>query len=174
MQRYAMLLGTYMGGYWILIFVLFVLELTAPILSFLFIGLVLCVPFMGYRYVRMYRDKVCGSSIGFLHAWLFTVFMYMYAALLASVAYYIYFRFIDNGLFISVYESRTDAIVQSNIPEFESLIDISRETLNTLKSLSPIDITLQLLSANVLWGALLAIPTALFAIKRPPAGKAAE
>ena len=47
-MQYAMLFGTYLGGYWILKFILFPLGLTIPFLSFLFVGLTLCVPFMGY------------------------------------------------------------------------------------------------------------------------------
>lgn len=93
MQRYAMLFGTYMGGFWILKFILFPVGLSVPFLLFLFMGLTLCVPFMGYYYARMYRNQVCGGGISFLHAWVFTVFMYMFAALLAAVAHYIYFRY---------------------------------------------------------------------------------
>lgn len=105
MQRYAMLFGTYMGGFWILKFILFPVGLSVPFLLFLFMGLTLCVPFMGYYYARMYRNQVCGGGISFLHAWVFTVFMYMFAALLAAVAHYIYFRFIDHGYVINTCET---------------------------------------------------------------------
>ena len=76
--------GTYMGVYWILKFILFPLGLSIPFLLFLFFGLTLGVPFMGYYYARTYRDKVCGGSIRFLQAWVFIVFMYMFAALLTA------------------------------------------------------------------------------------------
>ena len=108
MQRYAMLFGTYMGGFWILKFILFPVGLSVPFLLFLFMGLTLCVPFMGYYYARMYRNQVCGGGISFLHAWVFTVFMYMFAALLAAVAHYIYFRFIDHGYVINTCETMVD------------------------------------------------------------------
>lgn len=114
MQRYAMLFGTYMGGFWILKFILFPVGLSVPFLLFLFMGLTLCVPFMGYYYARMYRNQVCGGGISFLHAWVFTVFMYMFAALLAAVAHYIYFRFIDHGYVINTCETMVDTLAQSN------------------------------------------------------------
>lgn len=142
MQRYAMLFGTYMGGFWILKFILFPVGLSVPFLLFLFMGLTLCVPFMGYYYARMYRNQVCGGGISFLHAWIFTVFMYMFAALLAAVAHYIYFRFIDHGYVINTCETMVDTL------------------------LSPIDITLQMISSNVFWGSILAFPTALFVMRR--------
>lgn len=166
MQRYAMLFGTYMGGFWILKFILFPLGLTNPFLSFLFMGLTVCVPFMGYRFARMYRDHANGGSIGFLHAWLFTVFMYIFAALLAAVAHYIYFRFIDQGFVVGTYESQIKMITESNIPGMETYIDTFRDALDIAKSLTPIDIAMQLLSWNVFIGSLLALPTALLVMRR--------
>ena len=166
MQRYAMLFGTYMGGFWILKFILFPLGLTNQFISFLYMGLTVCVPFMGYRFARMYRDHVCGGSISFLHAWVFTIFMYIFAALLAAVAHYIYFRFIDQGFVINAYESQVNLLSQSNIPGMERYIDTFQETLDVAKSLTPIDITMQVLSVNVFLGSLLALPTALLVMKR--------
>lgn len=165
-MQYAMLFGTYLGGYWILKFILFPLGLTIPFLSFLFVGLTLCVPFMGYYYVRMYRNTICSGSISFLHAWIFTVFMYMFAALLTAVAHYIYFRFIDHGFVINAYESQIDILNKSGVPDIEAYTNMFQETLETVKSLTPIDITMQLVSWNVFCGSLLALPTALFVMRR--------
>lgn len=78
--------GTYMGIYWILKFILFPLGFHIPFLSLLFVILTLSVPFIGYHYAKMYRDKICGGSIQFSHAMLFTIFMYMFASLLVAVA----------------------------------------------------------------------------------------
>lgn len=147
MQRYAMLFGTYMGGFWILKFILFPVGLSVPFLLFLFMGLTLCVPFMGYY-------------------WVFTVFMYMFAALLAAVAHYIYFRFIDHGYVINTCETMVDTLAQSNMPGMDSYIATYQEALETARLLSPIDITLQMISSNVFWGSILAFPTALFVMRR--------
>lgn len=166
MQRYAMLFGTYLGGFWILKFILFPLGLSIPFLLFLFMGLTLCVPFMGYHYTRMYRNQVCGGSISFLHAWIFTVFMYMFAALLAAVAHYIYFQFIDHGYVLNAYETQLNTLAHSNIPGMEEYVDTYREALDLARMSTPIDITLQLVSWNVFCGSLLALPTALFVMRR--------
>ncbi len=47
---------------------LFPLGFHIPFLSLLFVILTLAVPFIGYHYVKMYRDKICGGSIQFSHA----------------------------------------------------------------------------------------------------------
>ena len=139
MQRYAMLFGTYMGGFWILKFILFPVGLSVPFLLFLFMGLTLCVPFMGYYYARMYRNQV---------------------------AHYIYFRFIDHGYVINTCETMVDTLAQSNMPGMDSYIATYQEALETARLLSPIDITLQMISSNVFWGSILAFPTALFVMRR--------
>ena len=146
--------GTYMGVYWILKFILFPLGLSIPFLLFLFFGLTLGVPFMGYYYARTYRDKVCGGSIRFLQAWVFIVFMYMFAALLTAVAHYIYFRFIDHGFIVNTYMGMFDEL--SN-----------KEVMEMISTLTPIDITMQLMSQNVFYGSILAVPTALFVMRKP-------
>lgn len=168
-----MLFGTYMGGFWILKFMLFPVGLSVPFLLFLFMGLTLCVPFMGYYFTRMYRNQVCGGSIGFLHAWVFTVFMYLFAALLTAVAHYVYFRFIDHGYILDVCETAVNTVAQSSLPGIEASVAAYREALETVRLLTPIDLTMQMVSTNVFWGSILALPTALFVMRRrqqePPA-----
>ena len=97
LQKYAMHFGTYMGAYWILKFILLPLMFAIPFFQLLYVILTLAVPIIGYYYVKIYRDKVCGGAIQFSHAVLFTIFMYMFASLLVAVAHYIYFQFIDHG-----------------------------------------------------------------------------
>lgn len=167
LQRYAMLFGTYLGGFWILKFILFPLGLAVPFILVLYAGLTICVPFMAYYYVRMYRNHVCNGSISLLHAWIFTVFMYIFAALLAAVAHYIYFRYIDHGFVLNAYESLLNTFTDKALPGMEVYITQFKDALSVMRSLSPIDITMQLMSQNVFYGALLAIPTALFVMKRP-------
>lgn len=77
-----------------------------------------------------------------------------------------YFRFIDHGFVINAYESQIDILNKSGIPDIEAYTNMFQETLETVKSLTPIDITMQLVSWNVFCGSLLALPTALFVMRR--------
>lgn len=166
LQKYAMHFGTYMGIYWILKFILFPIGLTIPFLLLLFVGMTLGVPFMGYYYVRMYRNKVCEGYISFLQAWIFTVFMYMFAALLTAVAHYIYFQYIDGGFILDFYQQSIAEASAKQLPGMEIYIEQFRLLIDQLGALTSIDITLQLLSMNVFYCSILAIPTALFVMKR--------
>ena len=120
--------GTYMGIYWILKFILFPLGFHIPFLSLLFVILTLAVPFIGYHYVKMYRDKICGGSIQFSHAVLFTIFMYMFASLLVAVVHYIYFQFIDHGFIVNSYIQLWDELM-TNTPALAENKDIIKETI---------------------------------------------
>ncbi len=165
MQKYAMHFGTYMGIFWTLKFALFPLGFKIPFLMLLFICLTAAVPFMGFAYVKSYRDKICGGAINFGHAFIFTVFMYMFASLLASVPHYIYFQFIDNGYALEAYTdsfNQLREVLTFTEDENEMLTNLLEET----KLLNPINITLQLLSSDIFYCSILALPTALFVKKK--------
>ena len=125
----------------------------------------LAVPFIGYHYVKMYRDKICGGSIQFSHAVLFTIFMYMFASLLVAVAHYAYFQFIDHGFIVNSYIQLWDELM-ANTPALIENKEVIKETIDTARSLTSINITMQLLSWDVFWGSILAIPTALMVMKK--------
>ena len=139
--------GTYMGIYWILKFILFPLGFHIPFLSLLFVILTLSVPFQ------------------FSHAMLFTIFMYMFASLLVAVAHYAYFQFIDHGFIINSYIQLWDELM-TNTPALIENKEVIKETIDTARSLTSINITMQLLSWDVFWGSILAIPTALMVMKK--------
>lgn len=157
-----MIFGTYMGVFWILKFTLLPLGMTSPFLLLLFICLTLCVPFMGYYYTKIYRDKVCGGTIGFLHAWVFDIFMYVCAALLTAVAHYVYFRFIDQGFMLDTLRQQSMQMTGNILMSPEQM----KTYIDTMVTLTPTDITLSMVSSNIYYCALLSIPTALIAMRK--------
>lgn len=166
MNKYAMQFGTYMGFFWIVKFAFFPLGLTIPFLEFLFLILTILVPFVGYYLTRLYRDKVCGGGISFGHAWVFTTFMYMFAALLTSVGHYIYFRFIDNGFVASAYIEMVKQLGKSQPADLGDSLKQIEDAIKMLGNLRPIELIMQLLSQNVIYGAFMALPIAFFVKKR--------
>ena len=76
------------------------------------------------------------------------------------------FPFHRPRIVINAYESQIDILKQSGVPGIEAYTDVFQETLDNVKSLTPIDITMQLVSWNVFCGSLLALPTALFVMRR--------
>ncbi len=166
LHKYAMLFGTYMGLFWICKFILFPVGLQIPFLLLLFFVLTLAVPILGYYYVRMYRNKICNGTISFFHAWTFTVLLYMFASLLAAVAHYIYFRFLDHGFILNYYLDIIQELKTMNKPGTSESIQQLEEMFLMVGNLNPIELTMQLISQDVLFGIILAIPTALFVMRK--------
>ncbi len=165
MQQYAMIYGTYMGIFWVLKFIFFPLGLTHPFLFLLFIGLTCCVPFLGYYYTKLYRDTACGGNIVFFKAWWFNTLVYLFASLLTGVGHYIYFQFIDHGYIIDTYETILKNFPVENAPSVAPYMQQMENALTVLRGLTPIEISMQLMSQNIIYGSFLALPTALFVMK---------
>lgn len=166
LQQTAMYFGTLMGLFWIIKFTFLPLGFTIPLLQLLFVLLTFFVPILGYLYARKFRNRYCGGSITFSRAFAFTVLMYLFAALLAAVVHYIYFRYIDNGFLIDSYIGQLEAMKPTATEELKESIDQFIEGFSLISSLSPIQLTFQLISQNFLYGTLLALPTALLVMRR--------
>jgi hypothetical protein len=166
LRRHAMHFGTYMGIYWIAKFILFPLGLSNLFLMLLFFVLTIAVPFIGVHYARSFRDKICGGGITFMQSGIFMIFMYLFASLLAAIAHYIYFRYIDNGYVINTYTQMFEQI--KSLPEVVEVFEQYhyQETLDEIRSMSAIEICVQLLYQNMLYCSILALITAPFVTKR--------
>ena len=166
LQEYAMRFGTAMGIFWIFKFIFLPLGFKVPFLQILFIILTCSVPFLGYRYARTYREKYCGGELSFIRAYTFLMLMYFFAALLTSAGHFVYFNFIDNGFITDTYLAQLETLKSNVTGEMETSVDQLMETFNVIAGLSPIQLTLQLIFQNIFYGSLLALPTALFVMKR--------
>lgn len=166
LQQTAMYFGTLMGLFWIIKFAFLPLGFTIPLLQLLFVLLTFFVPILGYLYARKFRNRYCDGTITFSRAFAFTVLMYLFAALLAAVAHYIYFRYIDNGFLIDSYIGQLEAMKPTATEEMKESIDQFIEGFSLISSLSPIQLTFQLISQNFMYGVLLALPTALLVMRR--------
>ena len=163
----AMMYGTAMGVFWILKFVLVPLIFTFPFTSLMFLGLTAAVPFLGYFFVRQYRNRYClNGQIGFMQAWMFSLLMYTFAALLVSVAHYVFFRYIDGGSMLATYNSMLDEL-QNVTPEMNDLVTQYRQAVDLIAAMSPIELTIQLVLNNIFYGMMLSLPTAfIVSLKR--------
>lgn len=164
LRGYAMQYGTCMGLYWIFKFIFFPLGLRVPFLELVFMVLTLAVPVLGYVYARRFRDRYCGGYLSFFQALAFCFLMYVFASILTAVAHYIYFQYIDNGYLFEVYGKllRQAGKMEGMEPFVKQMDDV----LDAFRQLSPIKLTMQLISQNIFYGSLIAFPTALLVMRR--------
>ena len=166
-QEAAMRYGTVMGIFWTLKFVLFPMGMQSPLLLMAFFLLTLIVPIVGFFLVRQYRDRECEGVLTFSRAFLFTSFMYMFAALFVTIAHYIYFRYLDNGLIVTTYQDMLNQMSGIATTEMKTSIDQFQQALEIIAGLSPLEISIQLITQIVFYCTLIALPTALLVRKNP-------
>lgn len=166
LQECAMKYGTMMGLFWIGKFILFPIGFKIPFIQLFFFFLTLFTPFLGYIFAKKYRENECENSISFFQGFSFTIFMYLFAALLVAVAHYIYFQFIDNGFIIETYSAMLNGLKEASAGQAVLPIEQVEEAMNIISGLSALQLTMQIIYQNIFWGFLLAFPTALLIMKR--------
>ena len=154
LRAFAAQYGAVVGLMWIVSFAFYIIGLTRPI------GL-LSVVTAGFL-IRKFRGEVFPLRFG--QSWWMATLIFMYASLLMAVAQFVYFRYIDNGLLLQTYSTimqqpEAVAMMQSMMPG-EDAAEVSRQVIDLLKSISPIQLTFEFLVYNLMFGFLLAIPTA--------------
>lgn len=165
LQEYAMRYGTVMGIFWACKFVLFPLGMSMPLLLIIFFILTLSVPILGYLFVRKYREQQCEGVLNFSKAYIFTIFMYMFASLFVAVIHYLYFRYMDNGMIVNTYQGMIDQMNAVATGDMKESLEQFRTALDVVSSLTPLEITLQLLTQNIFYCSILAIPTGLLVMR---------
>ena len=159
--------GTLMGIFWTLKFVFFPLGMQTPLFLMAFFLLTLIVPVVGFFFARQYRDRECGGVINFSRAFLFTSFMYLFATLFATIAHYIYFQYMDHGLIVNTYQGMLDQMGAVATSDIKASLDQFQQALDIIASLSPVEICIQLITQNVFYCTLIALPTALLVMRKP-------
>ena len=169
----AMRYGTRMGLFMIVAFCLYIAGLRySPIWSILSFLVIVYIPFGFFGGLLMWRFVQNMGQAKFLKLLFFGLLTFMYGTLLCSVAYYIYFQYLDHGFIIqnilnilSEKDSRNMMIQMTSLQQVEQM----DATIKQLASFTPIQITIQLMNINFLFGSFLALVSAVIVanIKEP-------
>lgn len=142
-------LGLMLGLFYIIRFICIPLSMTYPGLSVLYALMFVSAPFL-YGYLTMIvREKKLNGNLSFKQGFLFLFNMIFCGTLLEALAQFIYFRFIDGRMLTKWYIT--------NLTEFENqvgtdaYIEQMKEYVNTLSSLSAIDITMTMFTNSIIW-----------------------
>lgn len=176
----AMNMGLVVGGYYIAKFCLFPLSLYSSMAALLFLGLTFVVPFLIYHLTKRYRDHYQDGYIGFTQALLFAMLIMGFGSLLVAVAHYVYFAFIDGGAMVGTLMQSIDQLrgvdlsvlegegTAEAVAEFNQYVEVMEQTAQQLQAMSPIEITMGMLSNNVSWSVILSLPIALLTRRNKP------
>lgn len=142
-------LGLMLGLFYIIRFICIPLSMTYPGLSVLYALMFVSAPFL-YGYLTMIvREKKLNGNLSFKQGFLFLFNMIFCGTLLEALAQFIYFRFIDGGMLTKWYiENLT--LFESQVGT-DAYIEQMKEYVNTLSSLSAIDITMTMFTNSIIW-----------------------
>ncbi len=171
-RAFALEYGTILGIAWTAVFAAYVYGLRtwdALMLLGCYAGL-LFIAFLPFILVRRYRrvHTAADEAISFGDALHFSFLMFSYAILLTGVCQYIYFAYMDGGAMIQTLKDffnnpeNLAAMQMMGTSDMKTMMD---QSIDTLATLSPVDITLSLFQMNITVSLFLMFITA-FAMKK--------
>lgn len=141
-------------------FVCYLLGMKAPAYGFGSVVLGLSVPFVvGWR-LKRFRDRGLDGRISFLRALGYVVFVFFYGGLLFALAQYAYFAYLDGGYLAN---TLSEMMSQPENSEMLQQLGMTRqidESLELMRQMRPIDLSLQALTMMLMAGPLVGIPVA--------------
>lgn len=116
--------------------------------------------FMGWR-TTLFRDGALDGVISFRRAAAHGIYSVFYASLVFALVQYVYFRFLDNGTFMGIMSDGVKVIEDLYNQQGLNTSEIT-QSLETMRSISPVQWTFMLMLQNITIGSLLALPVAAF------------
>ena len=139
-------------------------SLQMPLLSSLYWGMTIMVPYIAYRFTKRYREQL-GGQIGFFHAWQFGILLYFFAALIVSLVHYGFYRYIAPDDFLTNSISEAVNLLQNS--------QINNQLIQSLQEvrITPIQMAIQGIFNNLFYGIIFSIPVAALLCRNNTSGR---
>lgn len=173
LKAFARIDGALLSLLWIASFALYIVGITSPAFGLASILLAVATPFFVGIRLRHFRDDGLEGTISFLRGWAYTILVFFYGGLLFALVQWAYLTFMDHGYLLT---SITDAL---NSPEtMEALTQMNMadtidESIAMLQQMRPIDLSLNMLTTNIMIGTILGLPIAAI-LQRKNSGTAKQ
>lgn len=121
--------------------------------------LAMATPFyVGYLLAR-FRNFALDGVISFRRALAFSLYTFFYASLLFAVAQFVYFRYLDNGTFMTMLLTSVKALEPVYRAQGISMSEL-QQSLSMIGQLTPVETAFIFMMQNILIGAILSFPIA--------------
>lgn len=161
MKAFARIDGLLLAVLWVFSFVCYVVGLSNPLLSVLAMLLAVSTPFVVAKRLRKFRDVALQGSISLMRGWAFVVFVFFYGSILFALVLYAYFAYIDHGYVIQNLLQMLNAPETAEVISQYGLSESMNISLEQLQSMRPIDLSLNILTSNIMLGIILGFPIGL-------------
>ena len=163
----SMTLGTYLGGYIILAYLVTAMTVKYAALSLIAIPLILGIPVVAFFLIRHFRDSTQVPYFPFPLSWMLSILTFLFATVLSCMVVYLYLRFIDNGALASGLMARMELMMQSSeavtaamtdpaqVEQYNKTMELMQKTITWFCSLPASAMTRQIIHASLMWGNIL-------------------
>lgn len=114
--------------------------------------------FMGWR-TTAFRDGALDGVISFRRALAHGIYSVFYASLIFALVQYVYFRFFDHGTFMSIMSGGVKVVEDLYKQQGLNASEIT-QSLEAMRSISPVQWAFMLMLQNITIGSVLALPVA--------------
>ena len=158
--------GALLSLLWMSSFGCYIVGLSHPDYSIVAIGLALLSPLFAALRLRKFRDYGRECIISLMRGWFFITLMFFYAGLLFAIVQYIYFAYYDNGFLIDAFTRMMATPEAGQMMEQYGMTEQLNESLHELQQMRPIDLSLNVLTTNIISGIVLGLPIAAIMQRR--------
>ncbi len=150
----TMFYGLLLGIFWVIKYIFFILGVSYPTMGVVYWVLTPVTIVLAYIFTKTYKIQI-GGKISFFHAWQFGILLYFFAGLIVSIAHYVFYQYLAPPDYIN---NSMDLAI-SMMKEMD-LNEQMKEAIDKMTTPTPIQMAIQGLFNNILYGVILSIPIA--------------
>lgn len=129
--------------------------------------LAMATPFVvGWRLIK-FRNYALGGYISFRRGLVYSLYTFFYASLVFCLAQYIYFRYLDHGLFNSIVIAAGKMMSESYKAKGLDTSDINT-VVRQFTSMKPIQLSFIFMMQNIIFGFIMSLPIAVLCRRHGP------
>lgn len=128
--------------------------------------LALATPFfIGWRLIK-FRNYALNGAISFRRGFAYSIYTVFYASAIFAIMQYLYFRFLDNNMFMTMITETMEHIMPIYAENGFPVEEINNE-LRMMSELSPIQWAFMFMIQNIFIGFIIGFPIAAVCTRRP-------
>ncbi len=153
--------GVFLSLLWLASFAVMMFASQSPWGSLL----AMATPFLVGWLLCRFRNFALDGHISFRRSFAFSVLTFFYASIIFALAQYLYFRFLDQGAFLSNLMDNVKVLKEAYAQNGMSVKELE-DAATLVGALPPIQLAFMFMMQNIFMGLVLSVPVALVCKKK--------
>ncbi len=168
LRAFARIDGAMLSLLWMTSFCCYILGLTSPLYGLVALLLAVATPFLVGARLRRFRDNGLDGTISFMRGWAYSILVFFYGGVLFAIGQFVYFAYVDHGYLLHSITNMLAVPETANMLQQMGMTETLNEALQEIGQMRPIDMSLSILSNNIMAGIVLGLPIAAFMQRTRP------